>query len=178
MKIENAKELFFKDKEHYLNFRKAWAEAINSPMKHELTSTQHLLYAILRGKDIEKGFAPVTNVNKLLNGMLVNYGLWEAMRWLKEQCERAAKPTISDWMNSSLKSFLEPFKGTIDKKTLVKLLEHLPEVKPIYSNYGLTRKIAESIIKFKQSQKELPEEARRLLYEHRWDLYLDSQEVA
>lgn len=31
MKIENAKTTFFNDKEQYLNFRKAWAVAVNSP---------------------------------------------------------------------------------------------------------------------------------------------------
>ena len=102
--IENARTTFFNDKEHYLNFRKAWAEASNAPERMStlerndwgtyrkagnLTAAHNFLYSLLRGKDALKGFTPVTNTNKLSNGAYINHGLYWAMSWLQFHIKKA-----------------------------------------------------------------------------------------
>lgn len=50
---------FFTDKEHYLNYRAKWAELTQKAEKGEieLTATDYLRNAILRGRDWKKGFS-------------------------------------------------------------------------------------------------------------------------
>ena len=101
----------FENKEHYLNFRKAWAAAVTSPLakptyktqtfKHWktgslttvvskehgwITLTHHMLYNILRNKPITMGFTAVTNKNKLAAGMDPNYSA------------RLAHGLVGDWI--------------------------------------------------------------------------------
>lgn len=96
LNIENAKQIFFTDKQHYLNFRKAWAEAVNSPKNKStktqnpwITSTHVLLFCLLTEKSALKAFTPVTNKNKLLNGTNPFYGLASAYASLKRNLANA-----------------------------------------------------------------------------------------
>lgn len=157
LNIENAKKLFFTDKQHYLNFRKAWAEAVNSPKAKNtkeqygwITSAHMFLFSILAEKNVLKAFTPVTNKNKILNGMNPFGGLVEAHRILKYYLKAAMeyqqyvnnalenKP-VSTWQkqkgmsdsetwvymaNNRLKDinqFLAPFDGTVTVEMLIKL---------------------------------------------------------
>lgn len=63
--IENAKTIFFASKEAYLNFKKTWAE---KAQKKEISSSDIILYNLLRGKPSTNGFTPITNKIKLANG--------------------------------------------------------------------------------------------------------------
>lgn len=150
MNIENAKTLFFTDKEHYLNFRKAWATAVNSPKaKSHLepcnewieptglsrrTGKQRvrgwidrrhvILYNLLREKDMEHGFTLVSNRNKLDNGMEVNHSLYYGTYELIAICEHAkcvGDAVVSPWRIKELAKLLEPFNGTITPEMLGKL---------------------------------------------------------
>jgi len=108
MKIENAKALFFTDKQQYLNFKKAWSQAVNSSktkstyktidvliwdntkgyvnhpnhttirIKGWITPAHHLLYNILRECDYSKGFVSITNKTKLENGRYPEHALRRA----------------------------------------------------------------------------------------------------
>lgn len=63
--------------------RHQWSALLNSERKHTLTSTHHLIYLALTGKDWRKAFTPVTNTRKLLNGGYNNWGLHDALHALK-----------------------------------------------------------------------------------------------
>ena len=58
---------------------------------------------------------------------------------------------------------------------LLQLKDHLPEIKPIHSDYGKGKQLAKAIIEFKKGQKDLPDDAKEILFENLWDLY---EEVA
>lgn len=109
----NTENKFFESKEHYLNFRKAWAIACSSaraksttePCDEWITTTgwngyvskgtgthrvygwlraeHHILYNILRNKPVDNGFTLISNVNKLTNGFYLNQGLFWSFQTLK-----------------------------------------------------------------------------------------------
>lgn len=55
---------FFNSEEGFTQLEKNWSEAINSKDK-TLNCEHHLLYQVLRGKNWTKGFAEITNENKI-----------------------------------------------------------------------------------------------------------------
>lgn len=73
--IENAKELFFADKEEYLALRATWKALAQAKT---LSASDMAAYALLRGKDLRKAFSPITNPNKLANGQAAGQGLDQA----------------------------------------------------------------------------------------------------
>lgn len=106
----------FETKEQYLNFRAAWASAVNDERvkkklvtkvwshngtKEEykervpgwISAAHHMLYNILRNKPFDNGFTPVTKPSKLLNGHSPNYGLYMAANHLKSVIRDAKKVT-------------------------------------------------------------------------------------
>ncbi len=172
--IENAKKTFFNDKEHYLQFKAAWKKAVNSPKtkskletteaysggtcvvrrKGWITATHHLIYNLLRGYDASRGFTPVTNKNKLTNDAYINHGLYEAYWYARYYASRD--------------EFLKPFDGTVTKEMMSRLVEAMPEIKPIYSNMGnVGPKVAKKLLKIKQDQGK----AYHPTYEDLWNLY-------
>jgi hypothetical protein len=62
-----------------------WSKAVNDPeVKKTLTSSHHLAYAVLRGKDFRKAFTPITDANKLANGSWEHQGYsiaWERLAY-------------------------------------------------------------------------------------------------
>jgi len=183
LNIENAKKLFFIDKQHYLNFRKAWAEAVNSPkakphtepcsewisqtqkstentgtqkMSGWITSRHNLLFCILTEKSVLKAFTPVTNKNKILNGMNPFLGLSSAYDSLRRHLANAndyinfltnaannipldkwsKRKGMTDnevWLDRAndrkkyLDGFLAPFNGTVTINMLVELSKNISE---------------------------------------------------
>ena len=135
--IADAKTRYFNDKEHYINFRNVWSKAVNSvnakSTKNQfygnkepgwLDSRHMLLYAILRGVDAETAFTPITKKVKLDNGSYVNNGIYNAYISLRRLSSKYMVKTYVD-------KFLAPFAGTIDTDILVKVIEDLPEIKPV-----------------------------------------------
>lgn len=127
MKIENAQFNFFENKDHYLTFRQAWKDYINSgkakcetytdyqggtcKYPSNLECKHHLLYTLLRGKDIRKMFSPK-------GGSVTPY--------LKfEEAKRDILYAASEgrWSASASANLLQPFGDTIDHSTLVSLAE-------------------------------------------------------
>ena len=155
----------FETKEQYLYFRKMWADAVNSP-KAKTTKTNYgwlhaehmVLYNILRQRQFDKGFSPVTSKNKLENGAYINYGLWSACSTLRSHINRAKniigandsggflkkKVEPSEWDVKYVNEFLEPFADTVTPLMLSKV--ELPEVHMLESGYGKGRKIAKLIL--------------------------------
>jgi len=187
LQIENTREIFFNDsKEQFLHFKKVWSQAVNSEKakkkvvertyaisgtehsyteleKGWLTGTHHLIYTLMRGRDVYKSFTPTTSKNKLSNGAFINYGLYNARYNLGYMAGRA-KQFITNvektnegksWFgrkrvifsdHSQLEKFLLPFEGTVTPLMLIKLDELCPEIKPLESSYGKGKQLAQKII--------------------------------
>lgn len=132
-KIENAKQLFFKDKEHYLNFREQWKTYYNSKehikyiepgefgnkkrIRYSTLSIEcHLLYNLLRGKAIEEMF--VFSDKKNTRATISN-ALYKLNRYIKD----------SEFYGNPLQIV---FQDTISHEMLEKLL---PELDRFYKSY-------------------------------------------
>lgn len=113
IQIENAKTKFFSSKEHYLAFKKAWAEKARSK---SIDSVDIVLYNLLRGKLSTRGFSPIVNKVKLANGA-AEYGAYENSLWL-----------LRNWLAKNQERQLSPeaaFEGTIKKEMLILLHSQL-----------------------------------------------------
>lgn len=134
--IADARTRYFKDKKHYIEFRKAWSKAVNSVdaksvkdpdygtrTPGNLTGAHMLFYALLRGQDLRNTFTNVTNSTRLANGAYVNQGLYFAAQSLKRLSNKYMPEEYVD-------RFLAPFDGTVEKDILFQVIEEMPEIKP------------------------------------------------
>ncbi len=150
--IADAKTRYFNDKQHYLNFLNAWSKAVNSvnakATKNKLygnkepgwlTGAHMLLYALLRGKDVRTAFTPITKESRLRNGAYINHGMY----WAYDSLSGLARAWNQE---ERVATFLAPFNGAIDKEVLFKVIEEMPKIGEIYSNYGKGIKIVETLI--------------------------------
>jgi len=145
--IADAKTRYFTDKQHYLNFLDAWKKAAQrSASKGDdrgcLTGAHMMMHALLRGKDVRSAFKPITRKSKLENGAIINHGMYWAC------CDLV-------WQKHSPDKFLASFNGMIDKEVLLKLIEDMPNIPAIYSNYGRGCLIAEAMMDNRKQPKEL-----------------------
>ncbi len=149
--IENAKETFFNDKEHYLQFKAAWAKAVNNP-DVQITASHHLVYNLVRGYDATRGFTPITNVNKLSNGAYINHGLYFARSNLARYIGDAKRGNkLSEWSKQWFDRFLAPLDGALTTEMLAKL-DLAPRIEPLESNFSYGRKVAAKLIELKKDQ--------------------------
>ena len=149
--IADAKTRYFNDKQHYLNFLDAWKKATKSvnckATKNKyygykepgwLSSAHMLLYAILRGKDALTAFTPITKESRLTNGAYINHGMYWAYRKLI---------VLTNYPDEEqVKEFLAPFNGTLEKEVLAKVVEEMPKITELCSNYGTGISIAQRLI--------------------------------
>ena len=134
MKIEQAQLNFFESKEHYLTFRDAWKKYINdgkakkveqtywdgTPYRaSNLTCAHHLIYALLRGRDITKSFTP----NHKVHGQ----DPYSAFYVAKDDIVVALRFATKFDKPERLESLLEPFDKTITADTLTSLYEIIKE---------------------------------------------------
>ena len=145
----------FETKEHYLAFRKAWSNAVNSEkakkkvveekswdsrtmirvtQKGWLTSTHMMVYNMLRGRAYDRGFTMITNRNKLMNGTSPNLGLIQTIADLNRMHR------YPDCMST----FLEPFDGTVTEEMILAL--EVPECKQLYKDFGPGMKVIPMLI--------------------------------
>lgn len=149
-KISNAPITFFESKEHYVSFRKAWkdnfAQGKHKPYSHgssydgtplravsDITSSHHMIYNALRGRDLGKSYTPITNSNKLNHSGISAYGgciqahrkIFYAQALVKEMAGEKKRIWLIDRLDADVKLLLAPFNGTITHDTLIKLCEHL-----------------------------------------------------
>jgi hypothetical protein len=72
----------FKTKEEYQKYDAKWKELTTGKTLHD--SIYYLLNNLLRGYAEDRGFTPITNPTKLLNGQTADQGLRmakESLRW-------------------------------------------------------------------------------------------------
>jgi hypothetical protein len=148
--ITDAKTRFFDDKQHYLNFLKAWKKAAQRSQKKGedwacLTGAHMFFYAAVRGRNVYEAFTPIHKETKLRNGFHINQGMYYAYEWLT-RLARYAKDDNYRWGQEQVEEFLKPFNGTIDKERFVAIVNQLPELKPLYSNYGKGTLAVEALI--------------------------------
>jgi len=139
---------FFNSKEDYLLFRSNFAAAVNhknaksklTPCdewiretdtfldgtgqhreKGWMTGAHFLFLNIVRGREIHKGFTPITNKTKLQNSSTIWNGLDIAVDNLHNIVSIAHKlnsgHSVSDWERKDLDKFLEPLLGDNDKNS-------------------------------------------------------------
>lgn len=94
-------------KEQFIAFRDAFKSLAHSK---QLTSRDIILYNVIRGLPVDRGFTPITNQNKLRNGSIPNATLeqskWSVMILLRSQL---------DYINNRFGNFLGviPPKGSV-----------------------------------------------------------------
>ena len=153
-KFENIKTTLFVTKEHYLSMRDSWKAFINNggakaywvedtyfgcgrTKRSDLTAEHHLLYCILRERDIEKAFTPPqVHVDKK--------GLENAFRSLRASCRIAdnfLKGNYPAYLkgdqlqrakkrdSETLDAVLKPFDGTVTIEMLSTLYAILDKYK-------------------------------------------------
>lgn len=135
---------YFETKDQYLAFRAEWAKAAQNREWPHLTGAHHVLLNILRGHPIDRGFAPITSKNKLLNGTRINHGLYFATDSLNNYINRAKEVVQTKKHDCWLESFLKPLSKTLTVDFLASI--EVPNVKPLESNYGKGTRIAKKII--------------------------------
>lgn len=91
---------FFLVEDGFSLMRKRWSELVNTG--HKPSSTELLLYMILRGRDYRKAFSPVTNETKLFNGQNPNQGLNSAMGRLRH------KKTLEEMVKTLFDGIVSP----------------------------------------------------------------------
>jgi len=160
----------FENKEHYLAFRKAWSNAVNSEKAKKkvvddtswddtpirvtksgwIDAAHHVLYNILRNRDYDHGFTLITNRNKLLNGTSPNLGLVQAVtflkrnqKWIREEAIAQENGKDYSW-SKNVSEFLAPFDGTVTREMIMAL--EIPECKQLYRDFGPGRKIIPMIL--------------------------------
>lgn len=166
MKLRIDNKDLFEGKEHYLSFRAAWARNSRGP-----SAAQHLLYVLLRGHDAYASFTPVSNENKLKNGMAYTHGIYYAMldlknaaRWARNYDNDSKHPHSSENLSKKWTDrFLAPFEGTITPEMLIKAVEMCEEVPLVFASYGIGR-----LIHMKSDFKPID-------YSKFWDMYEDAR---
>lgn len=114
----NTKTNFFETKEQYLNFRKAFASAVNDPRSRKgkpqpphgyrqkgwMTAAHYMLLNAVRGLPVTRGFMPYTKSLVLQNGILPDHNIDYSRRVLENAIAAAkdyveAKPadTSNSW---------------------------------------------------------------------------------
>ena len=96
--------------------RAHWRTLMQSPRRHTLTATHHLIYQALLGRDWRRGFTPPTNARKLANGGFTDWGLFHALNRLHH--------------NRLEPEALAPFDGLITADTLAALRSLIPYRRP------------------------------------------------
>lgn len=166
----------FNTKEQYFSFRDAWKSAVNNDKakshlidvdewltstdsisygtgKHRVSgwieASHSMLFNILCGRPIDRGFMPITNKTKLENGAYINHGLYYGYCALNKILETAKKirvegAPVSEYRAQELTEFLAPFNNsvTIDMLAAIKI----SKIEPLYTDYGKSGKVAHLII--------------------------------
>lgn len=100
-------------KEQYAELKKSF-KAYRNP-----SSSSYLIYNLLRSYPANRGFTPITNSNKLANGLKADSGFENAKMYAELIITRAMK------YEDDFKLFQTNFGKFIDKELLAKLLEQV-----------------------------------------------------
>jgi hypothetical protein len=103
--LANAFSQQFGEQSFYTIFNYLKAKASNK--KLGLSAAEHVLYNIVRGHPINRGFTPVSNQVKLSNGMHPELGLIEARASLKYKLKFSSLPADLKMSKEMLDFFLK-----------------------------------------------------------------------
>lgn len=107
---------FYRDAEGYAALQAHWSCLMrDETRRHSLTAAHFLLYLILRGRNWQHAFAPMTNPRKLENGGFYNWGARRALRALH-----------SEWEEERL---LKPFAAFVRSDALCLIREWVPPLR-------------------------------------------------
>jgi hypothetical protein len=107
---------FFKEPDGYQRLTALWSALMQDrALRKELGCAHHLLYAILRGKNWQKGLTPISNVVKLTNGAAYGWVGRRAIRILHGNLFRQA--------------FLAPFADVLADDALDRIRLLVPDVR-------------------------------------------------
>ncbi len=146
---------YFKSKEQYFQFRKAFAAAANSGT---LQAEHFIFLNIVRGIPHTHGFTPVTRKTKLFNGANIWQGLDDGVRRLRSAAHSAKDiaqipQNTTSQSASAFRRFIEPFIDEGDEflnailmNILCELEETLSEHKEYYTSFGEGVKIARKMV--------------------------------
>lgn len=142
---------FFESKEHYLAFRKAWSNAMNSDEKHNLEAYHHVLYAALRQRNYLAGFSPIVRESKLLahwdhspyrNGALVLDRIMKLRDQTKAFLEGSETGWRVEYINQMVNEALKPFDGAVTPEMLLEVGNYIADTNPeLYESNGWTEAI-------------------------------------
>ena len=146
---------YFKTKQQYLQFRKAFATAANAGT---LQAEHFIFLNIVRGIPYTRGFSPVTRTTKLSNGANIWQGLDNGVRRLRNVAHSAndikqIPKNATSQGGFNFREFIEPFLGEGDEflnvvlmNILCELEETLKEHKVYYTSFGEGVKIARRMV--------------------------------
>ena len=110
---KNITKDFFATAEEYVALEARWRELMNdSELRKKLHCSHHLLYAMLRGKNWQKGLTAPTNAKKVENGALVGWLGKRAFLWVQQ---------------ADIDRLIAPFAGTVTDSAVIRMRNRLPE---------------------------------------------------
>ena len=182
MNHTDAHFMYFENKDHYLAFRKAWAASVANP-NIRLTAAHHMLYNLLRGKNIDQGFTDRTNVKQIYHQRWINFGAGEAQRILNTFRTHPRHITL-EYVSTRAEGFLIPFDGTVTPRMLVTAVEEMPTVEKkfdiladdlTFDEWLLTRSLLDELNAVANeliaNQKPLDPDMAKVLHDNIWELY-------
>jgi hypothetical protein len=106
---------FFSSTEGYAQLMTRWSRTMQDrAARKRLTAAHHLLYLILRGKNWQKAFAPVTNPTKLEHGGFYNW--------------KARSAVMALHCDGNRKELLAPFADLIRAEALCAIRQRVPNL--------------------------------------------------
>lgn len=104
---------FFATAEEYRALESRWRELMKDrELRKKLQCQHHLLYAMLRGKNWQKGLTPPANSRKIENGALTG--------WL-------GKRAYFTVQQADIDRLIAPFEGTVTDSAVIRMRNRLPE---------------------------------------------------
>ena len=100
----------------YAALRRQWSAVVNSQQRATLTPAHYLLYLALLGRDWRAAFTPITNRRRLDNGAIWAWGLFRALRGVRNSYREA--------------DLLAPFGDLVTPEQLARVRALLPEATP------------------------------------------------
>lgn len=170
--IADAKTKYFKDKDHYLAMRKAFAKSVNDP-NIDLHGYHFMFYNALRGKDLRCGFRDRTNLKQIYHQGWLNYGVYKAQYMFHLKPRR------------DINDIIFPFGDTVSVDVAEQVIADMPRIpnnvvsvnktRTTYEQWierGLTDALVRAAERLIANSKPLPADAVKVLYDNIWDLYV------
>jgi len=136
---------YFETKEQFIAFRNAWAKAAQAG---KITAAHMVMYNAIRGKDLDHGFTPVTNHNKLNNGTRLNHGFVDAVNEYMRIADWSSRMVSEGWVNDFrqgwVNDFIAPFEGTLVVDDLQWI--EVEKVETLWADYGQGLRLKKKIL--------------------------------